>query len=175
MLRTIAGLALTALLAACASSAQDGTSTAGADLSGAAASTSSSDFDMTETAGGQLDPIGCRHYTKLHLTSSAATLTPALDSADPSDMDSDGSCGGEELPPNGASKYPLAKGEPTDCGAATFTGTIKWTDDGKVTRTLTVTDYRTGHCSSKPARIVAAITSTYQGETNKVATYYSVD
>lgn len=130
---------------------------------------------MTETPGGQLDPIGCRHYMKLHLSATSATLTPALDSADPSDMDSDGSCGGEELPANEDSKYPLAKGEPTACGASTFTGTIKWTTDGKVTRTLTLTDYRTGHCTDKPARIEADITSTYKGDTNKVASYYSVD
>jgi hypothetical protein len=169
MIRHALALGLLAL-AACASSGKDPTVTEGADISGA-----TSDFAMTESAHGQLDPFGCRHYMKLHLAATSATLTPALDSADPQDMDSDGSCGGEELPPSDDSRYPLAKGAPTACGAATFTGTIKWTDDGKVTRTLTLTDYRAGHCSDKPARVVAAITSTYQGETNPVATYYSVD
>jgi len=30
-------------------------------------------------------------------------------------------------------------------------------------------------CKTKPARLVAALTSSYQGETNPIATYYSVD
>jgi hypothetical protein len=44
-----------------------------------------------------------------------------------------------------------------------------------VTRSLHLTDYRVGSCKTKPARLVAAITSSYQGQTNPIATYYSVD
>ena len=144
----------------------------------AASGLTAGDFAMTEEAGGQLSPFGCRHYEELHVgggKSPKATLEPRLDSADKSEMDSDGSCGGEELPKNGNSVYPLAFVSKSDCGAAVYEGTIKWTTSGKVTRTMRLTDYRVGTCTTKPARLVAAITSSYQGETNPIVTYYSVD
>ena len=136
------------------------------------------DFPMTEQAGGQLSPFGCRHYEELHVgggKSPQATLEPRLDSADKSAIDADGSCGGEELPKNNSSVYPLKYLSKNDCGAAIYEGTIKWTTSGKVTRTMRLTDYRVGTCKTKPARLVTAITSTYQGQTNPIATYYSVD
>lgn len=136
------------------------------------------DFATTEEAGGQLSPFGCRHYIELHVgggKSPKATLEPRLDSADKSQVDSDGSCGGEELPKNENSVYPLKAVSKNECGAAVYEGTIKWTTSGKVTRTLRLTDYRVGTCKTKPARLVAALTSSYQGETNPIATYYSVD
>jgi hypothetical protein len=134
------------------------------------------DFATTEEAGGQLSPFGCRHYEELHVgggKSPKATLEAKLDSADKSEIDSDGSCGGEELPKNDSTVYPLAVAGKNDCGAAVYEGTIKWS--GKVTRTMRLTDYRVGSCKTKPARLVAAITSTYQGQTNPIATYYTVD
>ena len=134
------------------------------------------DFATTEEAGGQLSPFGCRHYEELHVgggKSPKATLEAKLDSADKSEIDSDGSCGGEELPKNDSTAYPLSSIGTNDCGAAIYEGTIKWT--GKVTRTMRLTDYRVGSCKTKPARLVAAITSTYQGQTNPIATYYTVD
>ena len=135
------------------------------------------DYAATENAGGQLDPIGCRHYTEMHLKGLDVTLEAKLDAADPEFMDPDGSCGGEELPKGSSTKYPVKLVEKTSCGAAVYIGKIKWTTDGKVTRTLTLTDYRGSKCTgkAKPARVVAAITSTYQGSTNTIATYYSVD
>ena len=144
----------------------------------AAAGLAAGDFATTEEAGGQLSPFGCRHYIELHVgggKSPSATLEPRLDSADKSEMNSDGSCGGEELPKNENSVYPLKLVSKNACGANVYEGTIKWTTSGKVTRTLHLTDYRVGSCKSKPARLVAAITSSYQGETNPIGTYYSVD
>lgn len=170
------GVGLTA--AACGGSTD--TSIAGDDPElNAASALAAGDFAMTEEAGGQLSPFGCRHYEELHVgggKSPQATLEPRLDSAaDKSEMDSDGSCGGEELPKNENSVYPLEFVSKNDCGAAIYEGTIKWTTSGKVTRTMRLTDYRVGACKTKPARLVAAVTSSYQGETNPIATYYSVD
>ncbi|MDB4934948.1 MAG: hypothetical protein JWP87_1920 [Labilithrix sp.] len=133
------------------------------------------DFAMVEQAGGTLSPFGCRHYMNLHVTAAQAVLDPRLDSADPADMDPDGSCGGEELPRNSASTYPVHFVEKSACGAMIYEGTIKWTDSGKVTRTLRLTDNRKATCADAKARVVAAITSSYQGSTNPIATYYSVD
>lgn len=136
------------------------------------------DYPMTEQAGGQLSPFGCRHYEELHVgggKSPQATLEPRLDSADKSEIAADGSCGGEELPKNNSSVYPLKYVSKNDCGAAIYEGTIKWTTSGKVTRTMRLTDYRVGACKTKPARLVAAVTSNYMNQTNPIATYYSVD
>jgi hypothetical protein len=141
------------------------------------------DFPMTERAGGQLSPFGCRHYQELDVQelhvgggkSPQATLEPRLDSADKSEIDADGSCGGEELPKNNSSVYPLEYVSKNDCGAAIYEGTITWTTSGKVTRTMRLTDYRVGACKTKPARLVAAVTSTYMNQTNPMATYFSVD
>jgi hypothetical protein len=144
----------------------------------AASGLATGDFAMTEEAGGQLSPFGCRHYEELHVgggKSPKATLEPRLDSADKSEMDADGSCGGEEIAKNGGSVYPLKLVSKNDCGANVYEGTITWTASGKVTRTMRLTDYRVGKCKTKPARLVAAITSSYQGGTNPIATYYSVD
>jgi hypothetical protein len=144
----------------------------------AAAGLAAGDFPTSEQAGGQLSPFGCRHYIELHVgggKSPQATLEPRLDSADKSEIDADGSCGGEELPKNDSSVYPLKLMSKNACGANVYEGTIKWTTSGKVTRTLQVTDYRVGSCKTKPARLVAAITSSYQGQTNPIATYYTVD
>ena len=170
MTRSLLAVALVALVAGCSSQTEDTTSTAGADLVGATAG----DFAMTEDPGGHLDPFGCRHYMKLRITSTSATLSPALDSADPSEMDNDGSCGGEELPPNSASRYPLKLDSKTACGASVYKGTITWTESGAVKRTLTLTDFRGSTCHA-PSHVTAAIVSTYHGETNPIATYYSVD
>jgi hypothetical protein len=137
------------------------------------------DFAMLEEPGRQLSPFGCRHYMNLHVASIGAApqavLDPRLDSANRADMDSDGSCGGEELPRNSASTYPLHFVERSTCGASVYEGTIKWTDSGKVTRTLRLTDNRKATCADAKARLVAAITSSYQGETHPITTYYSVD
>jgi hypothetical protein len=136
------------------------------------------DFPTTEQAGGALSPFGCRHYIELHVgggKSPQATLEPRLDSADKSEVEADGSCGGEELGKNENSVYPLKLASKTSCGANVFEGTIKWTASGKVTRTLRLTDYRVGTCKAKPARLVAELTSTYMAQTNTIATYYSVD
>lgn len=169
------GVGLTAV--ACGGSTD--TSIAGDDPElNAAAGLTAGDLATTDEAGGQLSPFGCRHYIELHVgggQSPKATLEPRLDSADKSEMGSDGSCGGEELPKNENSVYPLKAVAKNDCGAAVYEGTIKWTTSGKVTRTLRLTDYRVGTCKTKPARLVAALTSSYQGETNPIATYYSVD
>jgi hypothetical protein len=167
MIRPLFALGLVALMAGCASQAEDATATAGADVS------TGGSFDMTEEPGGHLDSFGCRHYMKLRFTTTSATLFPALDSADPSDMDEDGSCGGEELPPGADSQYPLRFKSKTDCGASVYTGTINWTESGAVKRTLTLTDFRGSTCHA-PSQISAAIVSTYHGETNPIATYYSV-
>ena len=83
------------------------------------------DFATTERAGGQLDPFGCRHYQMLHLKGLDATLESKLDSADPSFMDSDGSCGGEEIPKGSSTKYPVRFVEKSGCGAAVFEGTME--------------------------------------------------
>ena len=80
----------------------------------------------------------------LHLKGLDATLESKLDSANPSDMAADGSCGGEELP----------KG---------------------ATRTMRLTDYRASTCTPKPARVVAAVTSTFEGKTNPIGTFFRVD
>jgi hypothetical protein len=141
-------------------------------------SVSPGDFAMVERPGAHaLDPFGCRHYMKLRLTAGSGALSPALDSDNPQDMDPDGACGGEELPRNATSTYPLRFVERTACGASVYTGTITWTTSGAVTRTMKLTDYRGSTCppAEVPSRIVAAITSTYQGQSNPIATYYSVD
>ena len=135
-------------------------------------------FPMVERAGDQLPPFGCRHYQLLHVGTGRggpeATLESKLDSADPSEMDSDGSCGGEELPRNSSSTYPLKLASTSSCGASIYEGTIKWTTDGKVTRTMRLTDSRSASCPGAAATLVAELTSSYKGETNKFATYYSV-
>lgn len=171
----LAGVGLTAV--ACGGATDAGIAGDDPELN-AASGLAAGDFAMTEQAGGQLSPFGCRHYEELHVgggKSPKATLEPRLDSADKSEVASDGSCGGEELPKNDSSVYRLAFVSKNDCGAAVYEGTIKWTTSGKVTRTMRLTDYRVGSCKTKPARLVAAITSSYQGETNPIATYYSVD
>jgi hypothetical protein len=168
--------------AACGSgsgSGGDGPPTVGDEPELRAKALAAGDFAMLETPGRQLDPFGCRHYMNLRVggdaTAPQAVLDPRLDSADPSFMDDDGSCGGEELPRNSASTYPLHFVEKSSCGAAIYEGTIKWTESGKVTRTLRLTDSRDATCADTKARLVAAVTSTYQGQTNPIATYYSVD
>ena len=133
------------------------------------------DFPTTERAGGQLDPFGCRHYQMLHLKGLDATLESKLDSADPSAMAADGSCGGEELPKGSSTKYPLRFVEKSTCGASVFEGTINWTSSGRVMRTMRLTDYRASTCASKPARVVAAVTSTFEGKTNPIGTFFSID
>ena len=171
MIRRLLAVFSFSLLGACASETS-ATSPTSAEPELAASTTS---FDMTETAHSQLSTFGCRHYMKLRLAPNAATLSPALDSADPANMDRDGSCGGEELPHNSDSRYPLVLKERTACGASVFSGTIDWTTSGAVKRTLTLTDYRGSTCAAPPARVVAAIVSSYQGSTNPIATYFSVD
>ncbi|HSO31908.1 MAG TPA: hypothetical protein VLT33_05315 [Labilithrix sp.] len=172
-----ASLVLTSLLAACSgSSAADiPTDSDDPELRSSAKGLATGDFATTERAGGQLDPFGCRHYEMLHLKGLEATLEAKLDAADPGFMDPDGSCGGEELPRGLATKFPLRFVEKSSCGAAIFEGTIKWTESGRVTRTLRVTDYRDTTCKDKPARVVAALTSTFEGQTNPIATYFTVD
>jgi hypothetical protein len=179
--RTISATAfsmLAALAVACSGSTSDPTSGAEPEL-GTGPALASGDFPLVERAGDQLPPFGCRHYQVLHVGAARgaphALLEPKLDSADPADMDPDGSCGGEELPKNSQSDYPVKLVERTSCGAAVYEGTIKWTDSGKVTRTMRLTDYRIGNCTTRPARLVAEVTSTYQGQTNKIGTFYSVD
>ena len=139
----------------------------------------SGDFATAERAGDQLSPFGCRHYQMLHVGSAQggphASLEPKLDSANKSDMGADGSCGGEELPKNSTSTYPLKFVERTSCGAAVYEGTIKWTTDGKVTRTMRLTDYRVGSCAMKPASLVAEVTSTFKGATNKIGSFFTID
>lgn len=169
MIRAAFAVVFAGVMAGCAASEAETPSTTGADLSSATAGS----FDMTERPGGYLSSFGCRHYMKLRITQTSATLSPALDSADPQDMDEDGSCGGEELPSGNGSRYPLRFQEKTDCGASVFSGTIVWTESGAVKRTLTLTDYRGSTCE-RESDITAAIVSTYQGETNPIATYYSV-
>lgn len=135
------------------------------------------DFPMVERAGDHLSPFGCRHYQMLHVgmgrSGPEATLQSKLDSADPSDMDPDGSCGGEEIPRGSSSTYPLKLVSRTGCGASVYEGTIKWTESGKVTRTMRLTDSRGAACPTAPAKLVAEVTSTYQGRTNPIATYYN--
>ena len=133
------------------------------------------DFATTERAGGQLNSIGCRHYQMLHLKGLEASLESKLDSADPSFMDDDGSCGGEELPRGAATKFPVKFVKKSTCGAAIFEGTINWTASGRVTRTLNITDYRGSTCRDKPARVVALLTSKFEGATNTIGTFFSVD
>ena len=60
-------------------------------------------------------------------------------------------------------------------GAAVYTGTVEWTTDGMVTRTLELTDSRVGTCSSKPARLAAEVTSTYKESPDDIGTFYTVD
>ncbi|MDB5218353.1 MAG: hypothetical protein JWO86_6280 [Myxococcaceae bacterium] len=176
---TAALLLVSASLTLVACSGSTDTSVAGDDPElKAASSLAAGDFATTEQAGGQLSPIGCRHYIELHVgggKSPQATLEPRLDSADKSEIEADGSCGGEELPKNENSVYPLKFVSKNDCGANVFEGTIKWTTTGKVTRTLRLTDHRVGTCKTKPALLVAELTSTYMGQTNAIATYFSVD
>ena len=178
-LDSVCGLALVVALTAVACGGATDAGVAGDEPElNASSGLAAGDFATTEEAGGQLSPFGCRHYVELHVgggKSPRATLEPRLDSADKSLIDPDGSCGGEELPKNDSSVYPLAFVSKNECGAAVYEGTIKWTTSGKVTRTLRLTDYRVGSCKTKPARLVAAITSSYQGQTNPIATYYSVD
>jgi hypothetical protein len=158
----------------CAGSTDDAAVGAEPELN-AKSALAAGDFAMLESAGSQLSTIGCRHYMNLHVgAASKVTLAPRLDSADPHDMDPDGSCGGEELPKNSATDYPLTFVSRSSCGAGVYEGTIKWTTDGKVTRKMRLTDARGSTCKAK-ARVVAEITSTYQGQTNAIATYYSVD
>ena len=174
----LAFLATASLATACSGSSAEPIVGDDPELNAASSSLASGDFPTVERAGDQLSPFGCRHYEQLTVgggKSPHATLTAKLDSADPSEMDSDGSCGGEELPKGEKSDYPLKLVEKTSCGAKVFQGTIKWTTDGKVTRTMRLTDYRPGTCATKPARVVAELTSSYKGDTNKIATYYSVD
>ena len=150
---------------------------ADSELKSTATALAPGDFPTTERAGGQLDPIGCRHYEVLHRKGLDVTTEAKLDAADPAFMDQDGSCGGEELPKGLATKFPLKFVQKNACGASIFDGTIKWTTSGRVTRTLRLTDCRGSKCkgADKLARVVAAITSTFEGATNPIATYFSVD
>lgn len=180
MLRTsFAALLLSCLASACGGTpaAEIPSDTDDPELKSTASAFAAGDFATTERAGGQLDPIGCRHYEMLHLKGLDATLEAKLDAADPGFMDPDGSCGGEELPKGTSTRYPVKFLEKTSCGASVFEGTIKWTTSGRVTRTLRVTDYRGSTCKGKdrPARVVAALTSKFEGATNIIGTYYSVD
>lgn len=129
--------------------------------------------------GQQLDPIGCRHYMKLRILSGSkgarATFEGALDSADPSEMDSDGSCGGEELPKPTGIEYPLKEVSSDNCGHHVYEGTAKWSDSGRVTRTLRITDARKATCGDKKARITLQESRALDGDSHVVETYYSVD
>jgi hypothetical protein len=174
---SLLGLLMVAVSAtACAGASDDSAAGAEPELNAHSSALASGDFAMLESAGAQLSPFGCRHYANLHIgAGSAVTLSYRLDSADPSYMDADGSCGGEELPRNDGTDYPLSFVERTSCGASVYEGTIKWTESGKVTRTMRLTDSRTSACKSAEARLVAEIRSTYEGETHPITTYYSVD
>lgn len=174
---SLALLAVAGLSAGCSGSnaGEIPTENADSDLTGSTAKAlAAGEFATTERAGGQLDPIGCRHYQMLHLNGLDVTVESKLDAADRSFMDDDGSCGGEELPKGAATKYPVKFVEKTSCGATVFEGTIKWTESGRVTRTMRLTDYRGSRCK-KPARVVAVVTSQFEGKTNPIGTFFSVD
>lgn len=126
-----------------------------------------------------LPGFGCRHYMRLELYSdrngAAATFEAALDSADPSDMDEDGACGGEELPHGTGKTYVLHEVSKNDCGARVLEGTVNWTDNGAVTRTLRITDNRKATCGTREAKIKLEESRALRGESNPIETYYSVD
>jgi hypothetical protein len=174
MKRALMGLLVTAMfgLAGCTASAVDEADVE-SELRGGPPK---GEFSMLEQASRQLPAFGCRHYMALHLSKLTAALEPRLDSTDPADMTA-GGCNGEEVPRNITSTYPLAYARKTACGAFVYEGIIDWTESGTVKRTLTLTDYRSSKCTgtSRPARIRADVVSKYQGASNPIATYYSVD
>lgn len=126
-----------------------------------------------------LPGFGCRRYMSLDLHDDAsgakAVFEAALDSADPSDMDPDGACGGQELPRPTGHKYPLNEISKDRCGIRVLEGTVVWTDSGRVTRTLRITDSRAATCGQREARIKLEESRTLDGESHAVETYFSVD
>jgi hypothetical protein len=165
-MRSMMVLALPLLALACGGATSDASASDDADFTQTHVDAGS--FSMTERAGAQLSTIFCDHYMQLELKNGAkgavATFEGGITQA----------CrdGGEELPPSQHVSYPLREVSKDACGGRVLEGTAPW--GGAVTRTLRIRDDRKA-CGSPSARLVVEDRRTYKGETNLVATYYSVD